>query len=206
MGAFDLIFQRFIDAFICIPMIIVYLTAMSFFGGGMLQLILLLGITGAIGGTRGSRAFVIWIKESAYVDAARTVGGSTWRVIWCHLIRNIMPMILLKMSVSIGGMILAEAGLSFLGFGLPPPIPSWGGMLSGNGRTYMYNAPWLAIWPGVALGLTIWGMNMFGDALRDLIDPRLSGGIGGIGSYGMFDRKKGQKLLEKFKKRGERSG
>ena len=194
-GKVDLLLQRFIDAWLCFPGLIIYLTVMSLIGGGMLQVILVLGVGGGIGGSRGSRSLVFWIKESAYVGAAQAIGASSWRIIMRHLIPNIMPMIIVGFSMSIGGIILAEAGLSFLGFGIPPPIPSWGGMLSGPGRTYMFDAPWLALWPGVALALTIYGMNMFGDALRDLLDPKLRGGVGGYG------KKQADKALEKLRKR-----
>jgi len=197
-GKVDLIAQRFIDAWLCFPGLIIYLTLMSLIGGGMLQMILVLGIGGGIGGSRGSRSLVFWIKESAYVGASLAIGGSTWRIIYRHLIPNIMPMIIVGFSMSIGGIILAEASLSFLGFGLPPPIPSWGGMLTGSGRTYMFDAPWLALWPGVALTLTIYGVNMFGDALRDLLDPKLRGGMGGVGGYGT---KKANKALENMRKK-----
>ena len=89
-------------------------------------------------------------------------------------------------------MVLAEASLSFLGFGIPPPAPSWGGMLSGHGRSYMFQAPWMAIWPGLALSIVVYGVNMFGDALRDILDPRLRGGAG---RYGVKGEKKPQKKV-----------
>ncbi|HEY90946.1 MAG TPA: ABC transporter permease [Dehalococcoidia bacterium] len=197
-GKVDLIMQRFIDAWLCFPGLIIYLTLMSLIGAGMLQVILVLGISGGIGGSRGARSYVFWIKESTYVGASQAIGCSAWQIIWHHLIPNIMPMLIVGFSMGIGGIILAEAGLSFLGFGIPPPIPSWGGMLSGAGRTYMFDAPWLALWPGVALTLTIYGVNMFGDALRDLLDPRLRGGMGGIGGYGT---KRARKALENLAKK-----
>ena len=189
-GKFDILTQRLVDAWLCFPGLVIYLTFMSIIGGGMLQVILVLGIGGGIGASRGSRALVFWIKESAYVEATRAIGSSTSRIIWRHLLPNVMPMIIVGFSLGIGGVILAEATLSFLGFGIPPPFPSWGQMLSAAGRRYMYEAPWLALWPGVALTLVVYGVNMFGDALRDLIDPRLRGGIGGVGGYGMEQAKK----------------
>jgi len=195
-GKIDLILQRFIDTWLCFPGLVIYLTVMSIIGAGMLQVILVLGIGGGISGSRGSRSLIFWIKESAYVGASQAIGCSTWRIMWKHLIPNIMPMIIVGFSMSIGGIILAEASLSFLGFGIPPPFPSWGGMLSGAGRTYMFDAPWLALWPGVALTLTVYGVNMFGDALRDLLDPKLRGGMGGVGSYGT---KQASKALEKLR-------
>lgn len=98
-----------------------------------------------------------------------------------HVIPNIMPVIIIGFSTVIGRMILSEATLSFLGFGIPPPTPSWGGMLSGTGRQYMLQAPWMCLWPGIALALVVYGINMLGDAMRDILDPRLRGGLGRYG-------------------------
>ncbi|GAI20387.1 unnamed protein product [marine sediment metagenome] len=92
-----------------------------------------------------------------------------------------MATIIVLFSIRVPGIVLAEASLSFLGFGIPPPAPSWGGMLSGKGRDYMYQAPWMAIWPGLALATTVYSINMFGDAVRDLLDPKLRGGVGRYG-------------------------
>jgi len=195
-GKTDLIVQRFIDAWLCFPGLVIYLTMMSIIGAGMLQVILVLGIGGGIGASRGSRALAFWIKESAYVESARAMGATTGRIVIKHLLPNVMPLIIVGFSMGIGGIILAEASLSFLGFGIPPPQPSWGGMLSGEARRYMYQAPWMALWPGVALTLAVYGVNMFGDALRDLIDPRLRGGIGGMGAYGSERAYKALKKLE----------
>ncbi len=197
-GKFDLITQRFIDAWLCFPGLVIYLTVMSLLGAGLWTVILVLGVGGGLSGVRGSRSLVFWIKESAYVEASRAMGCSTWRIMWRHLIPNILPMIIVTFSMSIGGIILAESSLSFLGFGIPPPFPSWGGMLSSAGREYMLDAPWLALWPGVALTLTVYGVNMFGDALRDLLDPKLRGGIGGVGGYGT---ERARKALENLKKK-----
>ena len=96
-----------------------------------------------------------------------------------------MPVVIIIFSINIGVIIMSEASLSFLGFGLPPGIPSWGGMLSREGRQYMEEGPWLALWPGLALTITVFSLNMFGDAMRDLLDPRLKGGVGGLGARGM---------------------
>ncbi len=200
-GRTDLIIQRFVDAWLCFPGLVIYLTMISIIGAGMLQVILVLGIGGGIGASRGSRALAFWIKESVYVEAARALGATTGRIVIKHLLPNVMPMIIIGFSMGIGGVILAEASLSFLGFGIPPPQPSWGGMLSGQARRYMYQAPWMALWPGIALTLAVYGVNMFGDALRDLIDPRLRGGIGGMGAYGSGRALKALKKLEAKKAR-----
>ena len=180
-GKFDFIVQRFVDAFMCFPVFFILLTAMSILGPGLFQIIIVVGIILGIGGSRIIRSAVIGIKGNTYVFAAQAIGSSTWRILTRHIFRNITAAIIVLFSTNIGVVILAEASLSFLGFGIPPPTPSWGGMISGPGRTYMLLAPWMGLWPGVALGLVVWGTNMFGDAVRDLLDPRLKGGIGRYG-------------------------
>jgi peptide/nickel transport system permease protein len=183
-GKVDLVVQRFVDAWICFPTLILYLTLMGLIGSGYVQLICVLGIGGGIGGSRGARALAFWVKESAYFEAVRGIGGTTRRVILRHLLPNVLPMLIVSLTMGIGGYVLAEASLSFLGLGLPPDVPSWGGMISGSGRIHIESAPWLVLWPGFALTLTVFGLNMFGDALRDLLDPRMRGGTGGIGGRG----------------------
>ncbi len=103
------------------------------------------------------------------------MGAGHLRIILLYILPNVMAPIIIIATNALGGVILAESTLSFLGFGVPPPYPSWGEMLSGSGRSYMYRAPWMAIWPGVAISLGVFGFNMLGDALRDLLDPRLRG-------------------------------
>lgn len=177
-GKVDLALQRVVDGWMAIPGLLILMTLMSFVGRGMPHIIIVLGITGGIGGSRLSRSAVMAIKESLYMTAAMTVGASSPRIIIRHVLPNIMAPLIIVFSASVGGNILTEAVLSFLGFGLPPDVPSWGGMLSGEGRKFMEIAPHLALWPGLALTIVIWGTNMFGDALRDLLDPRLRGGGG----------------------------
>ena len=113
-----------------------------------------------------------------------------------HVLPNIMAPLIIIFSINIGGVIIAEASLSFLGFGLPPKIPSWGGLLSRGGRQYMELAPWLALWPGLCLTIVVYCFNMFGDAVRDLLDPRLKGGVGRMGAYGAKSVEKARKKLE----------
>jgi len=177
-GKLDLIVQRFVDAWMAIPGLLILMILMSLVGRGMLQIVIILGVTGGIGGSRLPRSAVIDIKESLYLTAAHAVGIPARRIISHHVLPNIMAPMIIVFSASVGGNIIAEAALSFLGFGLPPDVPSWGGMLSGEGRQYMEIAPYLALWPGLALTVVVWGTNMFGDALRDLLDPRLRGGGG----------------------------
>ena len=175
-GKYDLIMQRFVDAWVCFPGLLLLLTIMSITGQGLLQLILVLGISGGIGGSRVLRSAVIGIKENDYFLAARAIGSPSTATLMRHVLPNIMPVVIIVFSISVGGVIMAEASLSFLGFGLPVEFPSWGGMLSREGRDFMEQAPWLAVWPGLALTIVIYSLNMFGDAMRDLLDPRLRGG------------------------------
>ena len=180
-GKFDLVVQRFVDAWMCLPWLVLAMVMMNIIGPGMLGLIIVLGISWGIGGSRLIRSAVIGIKENVYVEAARAIGCPTTRILTRHILPNIMAPIIVSFSMTVPGVILAEATLSFLGFGIPPPMPSWGGMLSGMGRMFMFKAPWMAIWPGFALATVVYGVNMFGDAVRDLLDPRLRGGVGRFG-------------------------
>jgi peptide/nickel transport system permease protein len=178
-GKIDMVVQRFVDGWMAIPGLLILLVVMSFLGRGMTNIILVLGIAGGIGGSRLARSAVIAIKDSLYLTAARTIGVPLHRIMTHHVLPNIMAPMIILFSASVGGNILSEATLSFLGFGLPPDVPSWGGMLSGEGRKYMEIAPHLALWPGLALTIVVWGTNMFGDSLRDLLDPRMRGSGGG---------------------------
>ena len=177
-GKFDIVVQRFVDAWMAFPGLLILITVMSLVGQGQLQIIVVLGITGGIGGSRIARSAVIRIKENMYVQAAQAIGVGTGRTILRHVLPNIMAPMIVIFTVTIGDVIIAEASLSFLGFGLPLNVASWGGMLSWEGRRYMESVPALALWPGLALSIVVWGTNMFGDALRDLLDPSLRGGVG----------------------------
>jgi peptide/nickel transport system permease protein len=187
-GAVDLIMQRFVDAVLCIPSLILLVVIISLIGPGMWQVIICLGVANGIAGSRMVRSLVIGIKENMYVQSAVALGAPTRKILMQHILPNIMAPTIILFSLSVPGMILAESGLSFLGYGIPPPTPSWGGMLSGSARTYMFRAPWMALWPGVALSVIVYGVNMFGDAVRDLLDPRLRGGVG---RYGGLTKEKG---------------
>lgn len=180
-GKVDISVQRVVDAVLCFPNLILYLTVMAVVGQGLLPVILVLGVTSGITGSRTIRSAVIGIKQNMYVQAAEAIGTRTRRTLVRHILPNIMPILIIEFTLSVGRMIIAEAMLSFLGFGIPPPTPSWGGMLSGSGRRYMIQAPWMALWPGLALAIAVYGVNMLGDALRDLWDPRLRGGLGRYG-------------------------
>jgi peptide/nickel transport system permease protein len=180
-GKFDIIFQRFVDAIQCFPSLILYLAILAIIGQGLVPVILVLGITTGFLASRTIRSAVIGIKGNMYIQAASAIGTRTRNIILRHILPNIMPVMIIGFTLTIGSMILSEAMLSFLGFGIPPPTPSWGGMLQGSARRYMLLAPWMALWPGLALALAVYGVNMLGDALRDLWDPRLRGGLGRYG-------------------------
>jgi peptide/nickel transport system permease protein len=175
-GAFDVVVQRLVDAWMAFPFLVILLSIMAVLGPGLLNVILSLGILSAANSSRVIRSAVLAAKENQYVEAARAAGASHLRIILRYILPNVMAPIIVIATIGLGFAILAESALSFLGLGVPPPYPSWGEMLSGSGRSYMYKAPWMAIWPGVAISLAVFGFNMLGDALRDLLDPRLRGG------------------------------
>jgi len=189
-GKTDITIQRFVDAWMCFPPLLIYLSVMAILGPGLGQVIAVLGITRGIAQSRIVRGAVIGIKENVYVEAARSIGASNTKILIRHILPNVMAPIITILAVSCGYMILSEATLSFLGFGVPPPNPTWGGMLSGAGRRFMYHAPWLALWPGVALASVVYGLNMFGDAVRDILDPRMRGGLGRYGGVKVEKPKK----------------
>ncbi|MBN1685587.1 MAG: ABC transporter permease [Spirochaetales bacterium] len=175
---FDLFFQRVVDTMMAVPQIIMQLIFLSIIGPGILQVTLVLGIMWGIIGSRIIRSAVISVRETMYVAAAESIGCSKTRIILKHILPNIMAPTIVLFTTRVPNVILVEASLSFLGYGIPPPAPSWGGMLGSVGRDFMLRAPWLVLWPGLALTLVVYGINMFGDAVRDLVDPRLKGGVG----------------------------
>jgi peptide/nickel transport system permease protein len=174
-GRLDVGVQRVVDAFMCFPLLLVALTLMALIGPGLGNVIVALGLVLGVRDSRVIRGAVLSVKTNLYVEAARALGDGHLALIRRHILPNLFAPMMILATVDIGAVILIEAALSFLGFGVPPPHPSWGGMLAGSGLVHMLQAPWLAIWPGVALSLTVFGANMFGDALRDLLDPRLRG-------------------------------
>jgi peptide/nickel transport system permease protein len=174
-GAFDILVQRVVDAWQAFPGLIVLLSIMAVVGSGIINLTIALGVLVAAGTSRVIRSATLSVKEHTYIEAARAVGASHWRVLLRYILPNVMAPIIIAATVTLGFVILAEASLSFLGFGVPPPYPSWGLMLNGSGRVFMLRAPWMALWPGIAVSLAVFGFNMLGDALRDVLDPRLRG-------------------------------
>ena len=183
-GKLDLAVQRIIDAWMSFPGLLLLLTIMSIAGQGLAQIIIVLGVSAGITNSRVVRSAVIGIKGNDYFAAAQATGSQTPRTLMRHVLPNIAAPMIIIYSITIGGIIVSEASLSFLGFGLPHDVPSWGGMLSREGRQHMEIAPRMALWPGLCLTIVVYSVNMFGDALRDLLDPRLTGGDGGLGSRG----------------------
>jgi peptide/nickel transport system permease protein len=132
----------------------------------------------AAAASRVIRSATLSVVENQYIEAARALGAGHARIMLRHILPNVTATIVVITTIGLGGIILTESALSFLGYGVPPPQPSWGSMLSGSGRTYMYLAPWMAFWPGAAISLVVFAFNMLGDALRDVFDPRLRGSRG----------------------------
>ena len=174
-GKFDMLMQRFVDAWMSFPDLVILIVVVSVVGPGMPQTIIVLGMLLGIGGSRIVRSAVISVRENMYVHAAQSIGSSTPRILLRHILPNIMSLLIVLFTTRVGTVILAESGLAFLGLGIPPPAPTWGGMLSGSGRTFMLQAPWLALAPGLCLTAVVYSTNVFGDALRDLLDPRMRG-------------------------------
>jgi peptide/nickel transport system permease protein len=174
-GAYDIAVQRIVDAWMSFPFLVIILSVMAVLGPGLLNVVLALAIIITANSSRVIRGATIAVAQNQYVEAARAMGCGHVRILLRYLLPNVMATIIILATIGLGGVILAESALSFLGFGVPPPYPSWGAMLSGSGRTYMYRAPWMAVWPGVAISLAVFGFNMLGDALRDVLDPRLRG-------------------------------
>jgi len=180
-GAFDMIIQRVVDAWMCIPFLILMMLIVSIVKPSLWTVVVVLGISSGINGSRIVRSATLAVKQNVYLEAAKGIGCSPFEILFKHILPNITAPLIVMFSTLVPSLIVTEASLSFLGFGVPPPAPSWGGLLSGDARKYMFQAWWLILWPGVALSLVVYGVNMFGDALRDVLDPRLRGGVGRYG-------------------------
>ena len=174
-GRVDAIIQRFMDALMAIPTLILALAIMAALGQSLFNVIVAVGLVQMPRANRVVRAQAMSVKESEYALAARSIGAADIRIMMLHILPQCTAPWLIIATAGLGTAIISEASLSFLGLGIPPPQPSWGGMLSGNARNYYAIAPWLAIWPGLAISLAVYGFNLFGDALRDVLDPRLRG-------------------------------
>ncbi|MBC8339540.1 MAG: ABC transporter permease [Rhodospirillales bacterium] len=172
-GRIDLIFQRVMDVFMAFPLIIMALAVVSIFGTGTQNVIIAITIPFIPRCARVVRSSALAIREIPYVDAARALGFTHTRIIMRHMTPNVMAPFLIMLSAFVGQAILLEASLSYLGLGVQEPTPAWGLMLQGGAEEYAESAPWVAIWPGIAISLAVFGFNLFGDALRDALDPKL---------------------------------
>lgn len=173
-GWVDDLIMRLADAFFAFPSLLFMMALMFVLGSkqGLLGIILGLGIVGWAGRARIMRGQVLSVKERTYVESARAIGVGTGRIIFRHILPNCLAPLIVSTTMSIPGAIIAEAGLSFIGLGVPPPTPTWGQMLQ-TGREYLRQFPWLSIWPGMAIFITVLSFNLLGDGLRDALDPYL---------------------------------
>ena len=172
-GAVDLIIQRIIDVFIAFPVIIIALTVVAVFGSELRHVIFAICLPFIPDAARIVRSSALSIREMPYVDAARALGFSHTRIIMRHMVPNVMAPYLIILTANIGQAILLEASLSYLGLGVQEPTPAWGLMLQGGAEEYAESAFWVAFFPGAAITLAVFGFNLFGDGLRDALDPRL---------------------------------
>jgi len=174
-GRVDAAIQRTMDALMAIPSLILALAIMAAMGQSLINVIIAVGVVQIPRANRVVRSQALSVNESEYALAAQAIGAGDVRIMLLHILPQCVAPWLIIATAGLGNAIIAEASLSFLGLGVPPPQPSWGGMLSGTGRDYYAVAPWLAIWPGLAITLAVYAFNLFGDALRDVLDPRLRG-------------------------------
>lgn len=172
-GRIDLVFQRVSDVFQAFPLIIMALAIVSIFGPSTTNVIIAITIPFIPDCARVVRSSALAIRQMPFIDAARANGFSVGRIVLRHIVPNVMAPYLIMLTTFVGHAILLEASLSYLGLGVQEPTPAWGLMLQGGAEEYVESAPWLAIWPGVAISLAVFGFNMFGDAVRDVLDPRL---------------------------------
>lgn len=172
-GVIDLVFQRILDVLMAFPLIIMALALVAIFGTGVDKVIIAITIPFIPKCARVVRSSALAIREIPYVDAARACGFSNARIILRHMLPNVMAPFLIMLTSFLGQAILLEASLSYLGLGVQEPTPAWGLMLQGGAEEYAESAPWIAIFPGLAISLAVFGFNLFGDAIRDTLDPRL---------------------------------
>jgi peptide/nickel transport system permease protein len=170
-GIVETVLMRLVDALVSVPFLIVAVAVIAVFGPGLQQLIVLLTIFVWGQFARLVRGDVLAVKEKEYIEAALAIGASRLRVAWRHVLPNVISPVIVLATFSVAQLIVAEGALSFLGLGVPPPTPTWGSMLS-DGRGYIDSAWWLSVFPGLAITLTVVGVNFLGDALRDIFDPR----------------------------------
>ena len=174
-GKTDLIIQRIVDAMMAFPALILAIAIMAALGASLNNVVIALSIAFMPSTARVLRSQALAVKEMDYILAARAVGAGHGRIIFRHMIPNCFALYIVLVTVFLGTAIVAEATLSFLGIGVPPDVPSWGGMLNGAAQRYVHLAPWLGVFPGLAIAIVVFAWNLLGDALRDVLDPRLRG-------------------------------
>jgi peptide/nickel transport system permease protein len=172
-GKVDLAVQRLVDALMAIPTLVLALAIVATLGTSQKNVIMAIAIAMIPLITRIIRGSVLVVSEESFVEAARALGARGPRIMLRHVFPNLVGPVVVVVTVFFGTAIVTEAALSFVGLGTPPPTPSWGNMMSGSARTYIMSAPWMAFYPGLALSTLVFGVNVVGDAVRDLLDPRL---------------------------------
>ncbi|HEX2136760.1 MAG TPA: ABC transporter permease [Microvirga sp.] len=170
-GIVDGIISRFTDAMLACPFLILAIALAAFLGPSLSNAMIAIGITATPIFIRLTRGQVLSVKSEEYVEAARAIGNPHWRIATRHILPNVLPQLLVQATLTIATAIIAEASLSFLGLGQQPPAPSWGSMLN-SAQRFLTNAPWMAVWPGLAIFVTVLSFNLLGDGLRDALDPR----------------------------------
>jgi peptide/nickel transport system permease protein len=170
-GFLDSLIGRLTDAMLACPFLILAIALAAFLGPSLGDVMIAIGVTTTPIFIRLTRGQVMVVKVEDYIEAARAVGNPRWRIALVHILPNILPTLLVQTTLSIAAAIIAEASLSFLGLGQQPPAPSWGSMLNAAQR-FLIQAPWMAVWPGLAIFLTVLSFNLVGDGLRDALDPR----------------------------------
>ena len=194
-GGYDLLVQRLVDAWQCIPSMLILLILMVLMGNGMPQMIIAISVPGGIAGSRIIRSAAMGVKDAGYVKMSQMLGSNPlWEMVK-HVLPNSMPIIIINMAGSLGGVVMMEASMNFLGYGVDVGTPSWGYLITNQGRDYMLIHPLLAIAPGVLIALMVFASAMFGDGVRDVLDPRLKGGVGSYRSKKL--RRAAQRLSRK---------
>lgn len=171
-GWLDNLLMRFVDIMLSVPDLPILIILARYFGGSLVGIVAVITAFGWMGTARLVRGEVLKLKRTDFVEAARALGASNARIMWRHLVPNALAPVIVAATLAVGGAILTEAALSYLGFGIQPPTPSWGNMLQ-NAQDFIWRTPLLAFWPGLMIFLTVLCFNFFGDGLRDALDPRL---------------------------------
>ena len=174
-GKVDLLMERLMDVLLAFPQLILALAVASILGPAVENVVIAVAIPIIPRAARVVRATALSVKENVYVEAVSALGASRRRVVLQHILPNVVAPYIIMVTAQLGGAILAEAALSYLGLGAAEPTPSWGLMLSGSASAYAEKAPWIALFPGIAISLAVFGFNLFGDSLRDALDPKLRG-------------------------------